>query len=257
MTSTATLIPMVDTRLGLPARTLTDGTSTPKHQQLREILEELCRTELKPGDMLPGERVLEEAYGVSRITVRRAIGDLVATGQLRRSRGKGTFVAQSPMVTRLQLASFTDEMSARRIEPSSKILASSWSAPNSVVQEFFRTDATTPHTHLVRLRLGNGKPFCLNDAWYNSNFAPDLLENDVYKSVYQILENSYNISITGAEQITTAVAATAETARILDVEVGEPLLKVERHASAGNHPIEWCSSLYRTDRFALRTFISK
>ncbi|CAB0572908.1 MULTISPECIES: GntR family transcriptional regulator [Corynebacterium] len=257
MTTHGMLIPMVDTLLELPARTLTDGTSTPKHQQLREILEELCRTQLKPGDMLPGERALEEQYGVSRITVRRAIGDLVATGQLRRSRGKGTFVAQAPMITRLQLASFSDEMAARKIEASSKILASSWSSPSAVVHEFFGTEQGTPHTHLVRVRLGGGKPFCINDAWYNSAIAPDLLENDVYKSVYSILEQNYGASITGAEQITTAVAATPETARILGVDVGEPLLKVERHAHAGENPIEWCSSLYRTDRFALRTFITK
>lgn len=79
----------------LTSRLLKDGPK-PKHAQLREILEEICATELSPGDMLPGERVLEETYGVSRITVRRAIGDLVASGKLKRARGKGTFVAPNP-----------------------------------------------------------------------------------------------------------------------------------------------------------------
>jgi len=74
--------------LELPAREISDG-PTPKHAQLHDILEELCNTTLKPGDILPGERLLEETYGVSRITVRRAIGDLVAAGKLRRVRGKG------------------------------------------------------------------------------------------------------------------------------------------------------------------------
>ena len=61
----------------LPPRDIVDG-PIPKHAQLRDILDEVCRTTLKPGDLLPGERLLEETYGVSRITVRRAIGDLVA-----------------------------------------------------------------------------------------------------------------------------------------------------------------------------------
>ena len=72
--------------------------------------------------MLPGERVLEETYGVSRITVRRAIGDLVASGKLKRARGKGTFVAPNPLVSRLHLASFSSEMSAQHLQASSKIL---------------------------------------------------------------------------------------------------------------------------------------
>ena len=82
---------MTDPPVELPIRTLTDESDAPKHQQLREILEDVCINYLNPGDMLPGERVLEEQYGVSRITVRRAIGDLVASGKLRRARGKGTF----------------------------------------------------------------------------------------------------------------------------------------------------------------------
>src|SRR5699024_10783491 len=96
----------------LPHKEIVDG-PTPKHAQLREILAEVSRTTLKPGDPLPGERLLEEFYGVSRITVRRAIGDLVAEGRLRRVRGKGTFVAPNPLVSRLHLASFSDEMGAK------------------------------------------------------------------------------------------------------------------------------------------------
>src|SRR5690625_6882276 len=84
----------------LPHKEIIDG-PTPKHAQLREILAEVCRTTLKPGDPLPGERLLEDFYGVSRITVRRAIGDLVAAGRLRRVRGKGTFVAPDRKSTRL------------------------------------------------------------------------------------------------------------------------------------------------------------
>ena len=58
---------------------ITDG-PVPKHEQLRSILESRIAAEYSPGDPLPGERALEEEYGVSRITVRRAIGDLVAAG---------------------------------------------------------------------------------------------------------------------------------------------------------------------------------
>ena len=74
---------------------ITDGPQ-PKHAQLREILKRRAAGELKPGDPLPGERALEEEFGVSRITVRRAIGDLVAAGVLTRVRGKGCLLYTSP-----------------------------------------------------------------------------------------------------------------------------------------------------------------
>ena len=130
----------------LPHRVLTDGPK-PKHQQLREILEELCTTQLQPGDMLPGERVLEETYGVSRITVRRAIGDLVASGRLKRARGKGTFVAHAPLVSRLHLASFSAEMAAQNLVATSRILSSSRGAAPDEIAEFFGTDGAPSTSH--------------------------------------------------------------------------------------------------------------
>lgn len=235
-------------------RPLKDG-SKPKHAQLREILEEICTTQLSPGDMLPGERVLEETYGVSRITVRRAIGDLVAAGTLKRARGKGTFVAPSPLVSRLNLASFSSEMSAQHLKASSKILQAGRGTAPSDIQSFFGSSA--PHTHLRRLRLGDGRPYAIDDGWYNSTYAPDLLENDVYNSVYAILDSEYQIPITDAEQTATAINATDETAELLRIEPGTALLKIVRQSFSGGRPIEWCCSLYRTDRYALKTHVSR
>ncbi|EEG26077.1 MAG: GntR family transcriptional regulator [Corynebacterium matruchotii] len=248
---------MTDPPVELPIRTLTDESDAPKHQQLREILEDVCINYLNPGDMLPGERVLEEQYGVSRITVRRAIGDLVASGKLRRARGKGTFVAHSPLVARVHLASFSDEMAAQNITSSSKILLSAWTTAPEEIRIFFNSPLTKPHTHLRRLRLGNGKPFSIDDGWYNSLFAPDLLENDVYKSVYAILDAQYHVPITDAEQIVSAIAAGSDDSEFLQVDKGTPLLKVVRFSRSNLKPIEWCSSLYRTDRYALHTLITK
>ena len=240
----------------IPARIIEDG-PIPKHAQLRDILAELCHTQLKPGDMLPGERLLEETYGVSSITVRRAIGDLVAAGQLRRVRGKGTFVAPNPLVSRLHLASFSDEMGAQDVEASSKILLGGRSPAPDEVTEFFGTPAGTPHTHLRRLRLGDGEPYSIDDGWYNSTYVPNLLENDIYKSVYHILDTDFQVPITEADQIVTAVAADPEVAHLLDVEPGAPLLHIIRYSRSGDKPVEWCSSVYRTDRYHLSARVGR
>ncbi|WP_026196066.1 GntR family transcriptional regulator [Corynebacterium lubricantis] len=240
----------------LPKRPITEGPA-PKHAQLREILEELISTTLTPGDLLPGERVLEETYGVSRITVRRAIGDLVSAGRLRRVRGKGTFVAPNPLVSRLHLASFSDEMKAQNVKSSSKILLSARAVPPTIVAEYFGTDPSIQHVHLRRLRLGDGQPYSIDDAWYNGTLAPDLLENDVYNSVYTLLENQYQIPITEADQTVSAVSADEQQAALLDVSPGTPLLHIVRLAQSGDKPVELCSSVYRTDRYRLTTRVGR
>lgn len=240
----------------LPATKITDG-PVPKHAQLRAILEELCDTQLRPGDLLPGERVLEETYGVSRITVRRAIGDLVTAGRLRRARGKGTFVAPNALVSRLNLASFSSEMEAQNVSASSKILSSARAVAPPEVLKFFGGDPATPHTHLRRLRLGDGEPYSIDDAWYNARHVPDLLENDVYRSVYAILDDDYQVPVTEADQVVTAINADDRTAPLLDVAPGTALLRIVRFSRSRELPVEWCSSLYRTDRYRLNTRVMR
>ncbi|MDO5032973.1 GntR family transcriptional regulator [Corynebacterium sp.] len=238
------------------AHSITEG-PIPKHAQLRDILAELCRTTLKPGDILPGERILEDTYGVSRITVRRAIGDLVAEGRLRRVRGKGTFVAPNPLVSRLHLASFSDEMGAQHVHASSKILLSERSPAPEEVSGFFHTDPSVPHTHLRRLRLGDGEPYSIDDAWYNSTYAPTLLENDIYNSVYAILDSTFDVPVTEADQSVSAVLADEHVAPLLDVSPGTPLLHVTRCSRSGDRPVEWCSSVYRPDRYRLTSRVTR
>lgn len=89
-------------------------------------------------------------------------------------------------------------------------------APDDIA-DFFGTDRAAQHITLRRLRLGNGRPYAIDNGWYNSEFAPDLLENDVYNSVYSILDRVYGVPVTQAEQTVTAVAADEDTARLLDV----------------------------------------
>lgn len=239
-------------QLALPERVIVDG-PVPKHAQLRDILEDFCANELSPGDLLPGERVIEDHFDVSRITVRRAIGDLVAAGKLRRVRGKGTFVAPQSLVSRMHLASFSAEMKASGVDASSRILLSERAAPPLHVANFFNAEQTRPQIHLRRLRLGNGSSYSVDDAWYNTAVVPGLLENDIYRSVYEILDEKYHYPITSADQTVTARNASEEEAALLDVEPGAALLHIIRRSVSNEQPVEYCSSLYRTDRYSLRT----
>lgn len=241
---------MVSPAPALPPRRIVTG-PVPKHEQLRAILEEACRTTFHTGDPLPGERALAEEFGVSRITVRRAISDLVAAGRLKRIRGAGTFVAPNPLVSRLQLASFSEEMRAQQVEASSTILLAARAHAPADVTEFFGADI--PHIHLRRLRLGGEEPYAIDNAWYNAALVPDMLEHDIHHSVYTLLQQHYQLEVTDADQTVTAVAADPTQAALLDVPAHSPLLQIVRYACAGDAPIEACTSVYRTDRYRLST----
>ena len=102
---------------------------TPKHAQLREILRRTVERELPPGAPIPSERELAQRYGVSRLTVRSAIGKLVEEGLLARVRGKGTFTAARRMELQLYLMSFTDDMRRRGLTPTPEVVSKATEVP--------------------------------------------------------------------------------------------------------------------------------
>src|SRR5215472_7045288 len=97
----------------------------PRYHQLKEILREKIRAgEWKPGDIIPSERELSENYGISRMTARQAITDLVNEGVFYREQGKGTFVTKRKITQQLmRLTGFTEDISARGQRPGTKVLS--------------------------------------------------------------------------------------------------------------------------------------
>ena len=89
------------------------ASATTKRAQVRGILEHLIETERNPGAAIPSERALVVRLGVSRVTVRQAIADLVAAGVLERVHGKGTYLTGPQVDSRLHLTSFSREMRDR------------------------------------------------------------------------------------------------------------------------------------------------
>lgn len=254
---------------------LSEG-AAPKHVQLRRIIEHYVENNLSPGDMLPGERMFEEHFRISRITVRRAAGDLVASGKLVRVRGRGTFVASTPMTSSTGLLSFSEQMRAEGLRPGSIIVLASRSVPPPETVRFFAggdqdsevalrpagdepVDLNTQmrHAHVRRVRLANGVPVSIDDGWYNIRLMPSLLENDVYNSMYDIMSTHYDCPVTETVQTSSAVCADSEQAGLLEVSVGAPLLRVLRQSYSRGRPVEWCVSFYRTDRFALCSRVTR
>lgn len=235
-----------------PVSTALQNSSVPKREQLRVILSEMATTELSPGDVMPSERALMEEYGVSRITVREAIGQLVSEGRLVRVRGKGTFVAHQPVRSTLHLASFTEEMTALGRSPLTIVLRKEELVPDPDTAQSLGSAEGETAFHVRRLRLADGAPVSVDDAWYRASAVPGLLDLDLSASIYEALAGRFGSPIERATQTVSAEAASEEIATLLGVSAGAPVLVFDRVSFAASGPIERTRSWYRSDRYRVQ-----
>ncbi|OIH95136.1 GntR family transcriptional regulator [Curtobacterium sp. MCBA15_001] len=230
---------------------ITEG-AEPKHQQLRRILLDLATVRLAPGAAIPSERQLIAEYGVSRITVREALGQLVNEGYLERVRGKGTFVAHRPVQSTLHLASFTEEMRAMGHVPTTVVLVREERIPPPDTAAALRLGETDTAIHLKRLRMADGAPVSIDDAWLVADVFPGLLDQDLSGSVYSIVANVYGMPIDRAQQTVAAKPAADDVATLLGTKTGAPVLEFDRVSYSGDRPVEHAMSWYRSDRYRVQ-----
>ncbi|GAA0522214.1 GntR family transcriptional regulator [Saccharopolyspora subtropica] len=227
---------------------LRDG-PTPKHAQLREILRKLAGEELLPGSPVPSERDLAARYGVSRLTVREAVGHLVAEGLLVRVRGKGTFTTRPRVDSQLHLASFTEDMRRRGMRPETVVLEAAEAVPPPGTARALGLAPGEPAYRLSRLRKANGAPMAVERGWYHAAALPGLLDHDLTGSIYTLLAHRYGVRLESGTQTVLAEGTDAETARLLGVRTGSPALVFRRVATAQGQPIEDMTSWYRGDLY--------
>ncbi|HEY6739569.1 MAG TPA: GntR family transcriptional regulator [Actinopolymorphaceae bacterium] len=237
-------------------RVIADG-PVPKHVQLREILERLVTEQLRPDAPIPSERELMTEYGVSRLTVREAIGQLVAEGRLYRVRGKGTFVAPPRVDSMLELTSFTEDMRRRGHAPSTVVLRSAELEPPLAIRRLLNLTPSQSAYRIERLRIADGVPMALENGWYAAEPAPGLLDRDLSESLYAVLARSYGVVIDAATQTLRSEIADQPTARVLGVAMGAPLLVLERTSTAQGRPVEHIVSWYRGDRYQVHIDLAR
>lgn len=227
-----------------------------KHARLRHALEELCRTELSPGDPLPSERLLCEQYAVSRTTVRDAIGQLVSDGLLVRVPGKGTFVAERLIRSRLHLASFHQDMRRLGVTPSTVVLSVDTAVPPPATVSALGLRARDLAYHVRRLLLADGTPVGLDDAWYHAGELSGLDRQDLTMSIYEAIDRYYGKRLDRAEQTVRAEAADEVVATLLGVPPGSPVFVFDRVSFHRDTPLEHTRSWYRSDRYELQMSLS-
>ncbi|WP_328589513.1 GntR family transcriptional regulator [Priestia abyssalis] len=227
----------------------------PIYYQIEEGMKELiAREELKPGDLVPSERELAERYDVSRMTVRQAINNLVNDGYLVRQRGKGTFVAHSKIEQGLQgLTSFSEDMRARGMSPSSKLLEFNRIKASMTIAAKLKIGEGESVYEIKRVRLADDIPMAYEMLYISEELVPDLTEEALGSSIYEYMENTLNIRIAKGEQVLEASLARKNEAAILQIKEGASVLLIERTSYMENEkPVEFVQSIYRGDRYKFK-----
>jgi GntR family transcriptional regulator len=209
----------------------------------------------KQGDRLPPEWQLCEEFGVSTITMRRAVAILVAEGLVARLQGKGTFVTSDHAIVQgpPQLTSFTEDLRQRGWEPSARVLSIETVRAEPWVSGKLGLPANAPVTVLRRLRMADGLPVALQRAHLPALQFPGLERFDFsHESLYEVLARHYGVKAGNATDIYRAGTAVGEEADLLQVPNDSAAFRVERLTtdSTGKR-IELVESVIRGDRWTL------
>jgi len=229
----------------------------PVYLQIAEaILEQIEAGALPAGDRLPSERDLSKWFGVTRMTLRRALQRLELQGLLVRRQGDGTYVAE-PKIERQagELVSFSRGFSRRGYLPGARVLAFERRMAETAIARELEVEENSEVFYFMRLRYLAEEPVMLEKFWISAEKFPDLENYDlVNRFFYDIIEEEYGMQVTRARQSLEAVVATEFEARMLNIPVGAPLI-LERRLSFNEkgQPLEFGRDLYRGDRFRFVT----
>lgn len=194
------------------------------------VLRERIVTGRYPADsLIPTEEDLCKHFGVSRITVRRALNDLEVAGYLRRKQGLGTFVSSDlPAAREAATLNFVEALHKSAEETRVEVLSVEKTVPPPTIAEQMHLAPDVRAVHAMRLRRIGDVPVMVSDAWVPEQFAKSITAATLKKhAMYEILL-SQGIEFGRVIQEVTAFAADPTFARWLDTEVGAPLLRLSR-----------------------------
>ncbi|HEY8473137.1 MAG TPA: GntR family transcriptional regulator [Natronosporangium sp.] len=221
-----------------------------KYHSIRDEILDLI-AELRVGDALPPERVLAPRFGVSRMTLRRAVEELVREGRLVRRHGAGTFVAEPKIAQGLAVTSFSEDMRQRGAVPSSRTLAVDEVLAGAQLGRRLEISPGEKVVRISRLRLADDAPMALETLHVPRSVAPDLTgELLAHHSFYELLATRYGVVLASGRQTIEATVTDEVESEILEVPLHSPAFLFERVSRATDgRVVEFVRSVYRGDRY--------
>ena len=222
------------------------------YQQVKDhIARKIQDGSWKAGDRLPSENELVLQFGISRMTVNRALRELVAQGRIVRVAGVGSFVAEvKPQSTLLRIAHLASEIRQRGHDYACRVLSVERMAASMDVAAALDMRLGESVFHALCVHLENGVPVQLEDRFVSPRMVPDFLQQDftqVQPSEFLVR----NVPYDQAEHVVDAVLPTAEQARLLEMDAAQPCLLLTRRTWSRGVPVTMVRCLHPASRYRL------
>ena len=201
----------------------------PRYLQIKhDILDKIHTGILQPDDRIPSEHKLAKDFSVSRLTVQRAIRELVSEGLLRRAQGSGTFVTDfTHRFSLVEVHDVVDEISQQGGEPTTEVLLQRRLQPSPEIDELLELKAGTEVFQVSLLQSMDGEPVAHEERYAIVEVYPDFLDQDFSKrSVFNYLATRSKLE--DIEQIVSAVHVNKLLASLLEIDVTEPCIRLQR-----------------------------
>lgn len=223
-----------------------------KQEETRDRVLDLVES-LTVGEPIPAERQLAADLGVSRLTLRAALDELVRDGYLDRRHGSGTYVTEPKIAQPLTLTSFSDDMRRRGMNPGSRTLELTTTTAGARLAHRLGVSPETRLVRVKRLRLADGQPMAMEVLHVPEALVPGLTRQDFEDhSFYELLRERYGITIASGTQSIEPTVTSEEESEVLNVPLHTPAFLFERTTvSESGRIVEFVRSIYRGDRYRL------
>lgn len=228
----------------------------PKYHIIKKyIVDNINKEEFSVNQLIPSERELMDQFGVSRITVRKAIDDLVNEGYLYRIQGKGTYVKSDDYKQDLfSITGCTQDIERLGMVSSKKLIEQQVVEADKVRQRRLSVKENDKLLKVIRVYYADAEPVNYTITYLPMKIFPDIDKYDFQKeSIYDVIENKYNVKIKKATRTLEAVSVFDDVSENLHMKKGDPVL-LFRAVTYGEKdgqeiPIETFKSYYRSDKF--------
>jgi GntR family transcriptional regulator len=218
----------------------------------RRLLDQISRGSIRPGERLGAERDLALDLGVSRSTIRQALGALESTGVVRRvpGRGGGTFVRRQKIERDLsRIVGVPALLQAQGMTAGSRIVSTGLAVADDETTSALGLDPGAYVVDVVRIRLADGTPISLEHVRLPADLFPGLLDLPLGGSLYELLQEHFGTTPGQAVEHIEVLPSGEDEASILGVAEGAPLLSITRTTQdASGVAFEYSSDLFRADR---------
>jgi GntR family transcriptional regulator len=227
----------------------------PTYVKIKDMIQHKIESgELVPGAPLPSERALAAQYGLSRMTVRQALSELVAAGSLYREQGRGTFVSARKMQQR-NISSFSETVKSKGFTPHTRVIGFSAVKPPAGIAE--KLMITGEVYRALRIRLADDTPVAMEEVFIPLHICPGLKLSDLTSSLYSLIGDVFGHKIGSADSSVSARHPSASQQQYLGITRNTPILKIDSlYYSASGATLYYERAVYRADMYEYNIRIS-